>query len=252
MACRRAGGSGLAAALARRATARPTSAGAARATTENGCRVYLSSTSSPVPDRLPPSVDEQPGSALPAALACCASSLLTGTSGCHTVAHYAMDCLIRKSCTDVRRARLSGVKGAEIIAEYLIRERVPYAVGLCGHGDLGLLDALYEPARADQHAVGAPRVGRRLHRRRLLPDPAPAAGHVHVGRPRVGQPARSRSARRSWTPRPSWRSPATCRPRSSTGRRSRRPGGTTRRTPRACCGPTSSAASRRPGPTSSR
>ena len=36
------------------------------------------------------------------------------------------------------------MKGAEIIAEYLIRERVPYAVGLCGHGDLGLLDALYE------------------------------------------------------------------------------------------------------------
>jgi acetolactate synthase I/II/III large subunit len=37
-----------------------------------------------------------------------------------------------------------GVKGAEIITEYLVRERVPYAVGLCGHGDLGLLDALYD------------------------------------------------------------------------------------------------------------
>jgi acetolactate synthase I/II/III large subunit len=36
------------------------------------------------------------------------------------------------------------VKGAEIITEYLIRERVPYVVGLCGHGDLGLLDALYD------------------------------------------------------------------------------------------------------------
>ncbi len=36
------------------------------------------------------------------------------------------------------------MKGAEIIAEYLIRERVPYVVGLCGHGDLGLLDALYD------------------------------------------------------------------------------------------------------------
>lgn len=34
--------------------------------------------------------------------------------------------------------------GAEIITEYLIREGVPYAVGLCGHGDLGLLDALYD------------------------------------------------------------------------------------------------------------
>jgi acetolactate synthase I/II/III large subunit len=36
------------------------------------------------------------------------------------------------------------MRGAEIITEYLIRERVPYVVGLCGHGDLGLLDALYD------------------------------------------------------------------------------------------------------------
>ncbi|MGW5155542.1 thiamine pyrophosphate-binding protein [Nonomuraea wenchangensis] len=34
--------------------------------------------------------------------------------------------------------------GAQIITEYLVRENVPYAVGLCGHGDLGLLDALVE------------------------------------------------------------------------------------------------------------
>jgi acetolactate synthase-1/2/3 large subunit len=34
------------------------------------------------------------------------------------------------------------LNGAEIITEHLIREGVPYAVGLCGHGDLGLLDAL--------------------------------------------------------------------------------------------------------------
>jgi acetolactate synthase-1/2/3 large subunit len=39
---------------------------------------------------------------------------------------------------------VSCLKGAEIITEYLIRERVPYVVGLCGHGDLGLLDALYD------------------------------------------------------------------------------------------------------------
>jgi acetolactate synthase-1/2/3 large subunit len=36
------------------------------------------------------------------------------------------------------------VKGAEIITEYLVREGVPYVAGLCGHGDLGLLDALYD------------------------------------------------------------------------------------------------------------
>ncbi|WP_216897558.1 thiamine pyrophosphate-binding protein [Nocardia alni] len=34
--------------------------------------------------------------------------------------------------------------GAELITEHLIREGVPYVVGLCGHGDLGLLDALFD------------------------------------------------------------------------------------------------------------
>ncbi|HEX7127486.1 MAG TPA: thiamine pyrophosphate-binding protein [Thermodesulfobacteriota bacterium] len=34
--------------------------------------------------------------------------------------------------------------GGEIIVEYLVREKVPYVVGLCGHGDVGLLDALYD------------------------------------------------------------------------------------------------------------
>src|SRR5207253_4784945 len=37
---------------------------------------------------------------------------------------------------------VSEMKGGEIIAEHLIRERVPYVFGLCGHGILGLLDAL--------------------------------------------------------------------------------------------------------------
>ena len=36
------------------------------------------------------------------------------------------------------------MKGAEIITEHLVREGVPYVVGTCGHGDLGLLDALYD------------------------------------------------------------------------------------------------------------
>lgn len=36
------------------------------------------------------------------------------------------------------------MSGAELIAEYLVREKVPYIVGLCGHGDLGLLDGLFD------------------------------------------------------------------------------------------------------------
>jgi acetolactate synthase I/II/III large subunit len=35
-------------------------------------------------------------------------------------------------------------KGAEIILDYLIKERVPFLIGLCGHGDVGLMDAAFE------------------------------------------------------------------------------------------------------------
>ena len=34
--------------------------------------------------------------------------------------------------------------GAGVIVDYLIREKVPYAFGLCGHGNIGFIDALYE------------------------------------------------------------------------------------------------------------
>src|SRR5688500_13604772 len=33
------------------------------------------------------------------------------------------------------------VKGAEILVEYLIKEKVPYIFGVCGHGNVGFLDA---------------------------------------------------------------------------------------------------------------
>ncbi|MGO8798358.1 MAG: thiamine pyrophosphate-binding protein [Roseiarcus sp.] len=36
------------------------------------------------------------------------------------------------------------MKGGEVIAEYLIREKIPYIFGICGHGNVGLLDALYD------------------------------------------------------------------------------------------------------------
>jgi acetolactate synthase-1/2/3 large subunit len=36
------------------------------------------------------------------------------------------------------------LKGAEIIVDYLIAERVPYLFGLCGHGNLGFLDAVFD------------------------------------------------------------------------------------------------------------
>jgi acetolactate synthase-1/2/3 large subunit len=38
------------------------------------------------------------------------------------------------------------LNGGQVIVDYLIRERVPYAFGLCGHGNIGFIDALYERA----------------------------------------------------------------------------------------------------------
>jgi acetolactate synthase-1/2/3 large subunit len=38
--------------------------------------------------------------------------------------------------------------GAGVIVDYLIREKVPYAFGLCGHGNIGFIDALH--ARQDE------------------------------------------------------------------------------------------------------
>lgn len=38
---------------------------------------------------------------------------------------------------------MARMKGAELITEFLIREEVPYIFGICGHGNVGLLDALY-------------------------------------------------------------------------------------------------------------
>ena len=39
---------------------------------------------------------------------------------------------------------MARMKGGELIAEYLIKNRMPYVFGICGHGNVGLLDALYD------------------------------------------------------------------------------------------------------------
>ena len=40
------------------------------------------------------------------------------------------------------------LNGGQVIIDYLIREKVPYMFGLCGHGNIGLIDAMHE--RADE------------------------------------------------------------------------------------------------------
>ncbi len=41
-------------------------------------------------------------------------------------------------------ARPMRKKGGELIAEFLVKEKIPYVFGICGHGNVGLLDPLYE------------------------------------------------------------------------------------------------------------
>src|ERR1700739_1477543 len=36
------------------------------------------------------------------------------------------------------------MKGAELITEYLLANGIPYVFGICGHGNVGMLDPLYE------------------------------------------------------------------------------------------------------------
>ena len=36
------------------------------------------------------------------------------------------------------------MKGATLISEFLVKEKIPYVFGICGHGNIGLLDGLYE------------------------------------------------------------------------------------------------------------
>jgi acetolactate synthase-1/2/3 large subunit len=36
------------------------------------------------------------------------------------------------------------MKGGELITEFLIKEKIPYVFGICGHGNVGMLDALHQ------------------------------------------------------------------------------------------------------------
>jgi acetolactate synthase I/II/III large subunit len=39
---------------------------------------------------------------------------------------------------------MARMKGGELIAEYLSKNKIPYVFGICGHGNVGMLDALYD------------------------------------------------------------------------------------------------------------
>jgi acetolactate synthase-1/2/3 large subunit len=50
---------------------------------------------------------------------------------------------------------MARIKGGELITEFLIKEKIPYVFGICGHGNVGLLDALY--AGRDKIKLVSPR-----------------------------------------------------------------------------------------------
>jgi acetolactate synthase-1/2/3 large subunit len=39
---------------------------------------------------------------------------------------------------------MAAMKGGDLIAQFLVQEKVPYVFGICGHGNVGLLDSLYD------------------------------------------------------------------------------------------------------------
>src|SRR5437868_14988624 len=44
----------------------------------------------------------------------------------------------------LRRSSDNRLNGGQVIVDYLIRDKVPYAFGLCGHGNIQFIDALHE------------------------------------------------------------------------------------------------------------
>ncbi len=50
---------------------------------------------------------------------------------------------------------MPNIKGGELIAEYLVKQKVPYVFGICGHGNVGILDALWQVR--DQLKLVSPR-----------------------------------------------------------------------------------------------
>ena len=51
---------------------------------------------------------------------------------------------------------MAEIRGSDLVAEYLVREKVPYMFGYAGHGAVGLLDGIYD--RQDEIKIIFPRI----------------------------------------------------------------------------------------------
>ncbi len=79
--------------------------------------------------------------------------------------------------------------GGQVIVDYLVREKVPYVFGLCGHGNIGFIDALYERSDDIKTISVHHESVAGLHGGRVLPRRRQADGDVYVLRPGLGQSA---------------------------------------------------------------
>ena len=96
------------------------------------------------------------------------------------------------------------LNGAQVIVDYLIQEKVPQVFGLCGHGNIQFIDALYERS----HEIKTISV----HHESVAGFMADVYTASRAGRPRPLPPAvparrtcRSRSPMPFWIPCRSWR-----------------------------------------------
>jgi len=122
---------------------------------------------------------------------------------------------------------MSVERGADIVVDYLVKQRVPYLFGVCGHGIIGLLDAAYD--RKDQISTITTHDERIADSWQTLSTGSPTSRWQPTHRAvRARSIWRWRLQRRSRTRPRSWRSRATCRPaiqsRSVSGDRPLLPG----------------------------
>ena len=107
------------------------------------------------------------------------------------------------------------MKGADLITEYLIDNKIPYVFGICGHGNVGLLDSLYDARDrikliSPRHEQVAAHMADAYFRVRH--EPVATLTSCGPGSCNIVMPLAWRSAIR----RRCLRSPPMCRPRSST------------------------------------
>src|ERR1700747_2734390 len=62
----------------------------------------------------------------------------------HLAARGRVTCVVKSPGGSESMPSRNALNGAQVIVDYLIQEKVPQVFGLCGHGNIQFIDALYE------------------------------------------------------------------------------------------------------------